>query len=106
MGAARPFTGRDPERYLFESHKRVKNRSSKPIPRQQACYALQLAMERAGIDPEHFETHPRQKTSAAKMMEPTKHIDVVRDWLGHRNSATTYHYLKSDNRERLATPSR
>jgi hypothetical protein len=36
------------------------------------------------------------------MMELTKRIDVVRDWLGHRSSATTDRYLKSDNWERLA----
>jgi len=36
------------------------------------------------------------------MIELTKRIDVVRDWLGHRSSATTERYLKSDNRERLA----
>ena len=59
-------------------------------------------MKRAGIAPEHFGTHSLRKTSAAKMMELTKRIDVVRDWLGHRSSATTDRYLKSDNRERLA----
>jgi hypothetical protein len=36
------------------------------------------------------------------MMELTKRIDVVRDWLGHRSSATTDRYLKSNNWERLA----
>jgi integrase len=114
MGAARPFiqaqldrlaktrTGLDPERYLYESRKRADDGSSKPISRQQAWHALQLAMKRAGIDPEHFSTHSLRKTSAAKMMELTKRIDVVRDWLGHRSSATTDRYLKSDNRERLA----
>jgi integrase len=114
MGAARPFIqaqldrlrktreGLHPERYLYESRKRDVDGHSKPISRQQAWHALQLAMKRAGIDPEHFGTHSLRKTSAAKMMELTKRIDVVRDWLGHRSSATTDRYLKSDNRERLA----
>jgi integrase len=114
MGAARPFiqaqldrlaktrNGLDPERYLYESRKRAENGSSKPISRQQAWHALQLAMKRAGIPPEHFGTHSLRKTSAAKMMELTKRIDVVRDWLGHRSTATTDRHLKSDNRERLA----
>jgi len=114
MGAARPFiqaqldrltksrNGLDPERYLYESRKRAEDGSSRPISRQQAWQALQLAMKRAGIDPEHFGTHSLRKTSAAKMMELTKRIDVVRDWLGHRSSATTDRYLKSDNWERLA----
>jgi len=114
MGAARPFVqaqldrlrktreGLHPERYLYESRKRDADGHSKPISRQQAWHALQLAMKRAGIDPEHFGTHSLRKTSAAKMMEITKRINVVRDWLGHRSSATTDRYLKSDNRERLA----
>jgi integrase len=114
MGAARPFiqaqldrlaktrNGLDPERYLYESRKRAEDGRSKPISRQQAWHALRLAMKRAGVDPEHFGTHSLRKTSAAKMMELTKRIDVVRDWLGHRSSATTDRYLKSDNRERLA----
>jgi integrase len=114
MGAARPFiqaqldrlaktrNGLDPERYLYESRKRAGDGRSKPISRQQAWHALRLAMKRAGIDPEHFGTHSLRKTSAAKMMELTKRIDVVRDWLGHRSTATTDRYLKSDNRERLA----
>jgi integrase len=59
-------------------------------------------MTRAGIAVEHFGTHSLRKTSAAKMMEACKRIDIVRDWLGHRSSATTDRYLKSDNRERLA----
>jgi integrase len=58
-------------------------------------------MKRAGIAVEHFGTHSLRKTSAAEMMELTKRIDVVRDWLGHRSSAITDRYLKSDNRERL-----
>jgi hypothetical protein len=114
MGAARPFiqaqldqlaktrNGLDPERYLYESRKHDADGGSKPISRQQAWHALQLAMKRAGIATEHFGTHSLRKTSAAKMMELTKRIDVVRDWLGHRSSATTDRYLKSDNRERLA----
>jgi integrase len=114
MGAARPFVqaqldqlaktrnGLDPERYLYESRKHDADGRSKPISRQQAWHALQLAMKRAGIAVEHFGTHSLRKTSAAKMMELTKRIDVVRDWLGHRSSATTDRYLKSDNRERLA----
>jgi integrase len=114
MGAARPFiqaqldqlaktrNGLDPERYLYESRKHDADGSSRPISRQQAWHALQLAMKRAGIAAEHFGTHSLRKTSAAKMMELTKRIDVVRDWLGHRSSATTDRYLKSDNRERLA----
>jgi integrase len=114
MGAARPFIqaqldrlaktrhGLDPERYLYESRKRAADGGSRPISRQQAWQALQDAMQRAGVAAEHFGTHSLRKTSAAKMMELTKRIDVVRDWLGHRSSATTDRYLKSDNRERLA----
>jgi integrase len=114
MGAARPFiqaeldrlakttNGLDPERYLYESRKGADDGSSKPISRQQAWHALQLAMKRAGVDVTHFGTHCLRKTSAAKMIELTKRIDVVRDWLGHRSSATTDRYLKSDSRERLA----
>jgi integrase len=114
MGAARPFiqaqldrlaktrNGLDPERYLYESRKRASVRSSKPISRQQAWFALQLAMKRAGVDVTHFGTHRLRKTSAAKMMELTQRIDEVRDWLGHRSSATTDRYLNLDNRERLA----
>jgi integrase len=59
-------------------------------------------MKHAGIDPTHFGTRSLRKTSAAKMMELTKWIDVVRDWPGHCSSHTTDKYLKSDNRERLA----
>jgi hypothetical protein len=33
---------------------------------------------------------------------PAAGVDGKRDWLGHRSSATTDRYLKSDNRERLA----
>jgi integrase len=114
MGAARPFiqaqldrlaktrNGLDPERYLYESRKRAGDGNSKPISRQQAWHTLQLAMTRAGVAVEHFGTHSLRKTSAAKMMEACKRIDIVRDWLGHRSSATTDRYLKSDNRERLA----
>jgi integrase len=60
-------------------------------------------MQRAGVAAEHFGTHSLRKTSTAKakMMELTKGIDVVRDWLGHCSRATTDCYLKSDNRERL-----
>jgi hypothetical protein len=36
------------------------------------------------------------------MMALTHRIDVVRDGLGHRSSATTDRDLKSDTRERLA----
>jgi integrase len=59
-------------------------------------------MRRASLPVEHFGTPSLRKTSAAKMMELTKRIDVARDWLGHRSTATTDRYLKSDNRERLA----
>jgi hypothetical protein len=37
------------------------------------------------------------------MMELTKRIDVVRDWLGHRSRATTGRDLTSDNQECLAS---
>lgn len=34
-------------------------------------------------------------------METSGRLDYVRDWLGHRSSATTDAYLRSDNTERL-----
>jgi site-specific recombinase XerD len=74
---------------------------SRPISRQQAWYALELAMSRAGMASEHFATHSMRKTSAAFYLAVTKDITKVRDWLGHRSSATTDKYLRSDHRERL-----
>jgi integrase len=77
MGAAQPFiqaqldrlaktrNGLDPERYLYESRKRADDGSSKPISRQQAWHALQLAMKCAGIAAKYFGTHSLRKTSAA-----------------------------------------
>jgi hypothetical protein len=35
------------------------------------------------------------------MMETSGRLDYVRDWLGHRSSATTDAYLRTDNTERL-----
>jgi integrase len=58
-------------------------------------------MQRAGIATDHFATHSMRKTSAALYLEVTKDITKVRDWLGHRSTATTDKYLRSDNRERL-----
>jgi integrase len=77
MGAAQPFiqaqldrlaktrNGLDPERYLYESRKRADDGSSKPISRQQAWHALQLAMKCAGMAAKYFGTHSLRKTSAA-----------------------------------------
>ena len=90
MGAARPLiqaqldqlaktrNGLNPERYLYESRQHDADGGSKPIARQQAWPALQLAMKRAGIAVEHFGTHSLRKTSVAKMMELTKRIDSTR----------------------------
>jgi integrase len=91
----------DRSRFLFESRKRDSNGQSRPVSRQQGWYRVRQAMLRAGIDPTHHATHSLRKTSARKMMETSGWLDYVRDWLGHRSSATTDAYLRSDNTERL-----
>jgi site-specific recombinase XerD len=91
----------DRSRFLFESRKRDANGLSRPISRQQGWYRVRQAMVRAGIDFTHHATHSLRKTSARKMMEASGRLDYVRDWLGHRSSATTDAYLRSDNTERL-----
>jgi integrase len=92
--------------YLMASRKtraRVTESSKpRPISRQQAWFRLYQLQVRASIDPYLHACHGARKTSARWMMEETGRIDVVRDWLGHRSSATTDQYLRSDNRERLA----
>jgi integrase len=114
MGTAWPFIraqlerlsmtrgGLSPERYIYESRKRDAHSHSKPISRQQAWYALRLAMKRAGLDGSHFGTHSLRKTSVAHMMERTNRFVVFWDGLGQRSSTTTNHYLKSDYGDRLA----
>jgi integrase len=74
----------------------------RPVSRRQAWLRAYTLQVRASIDPYLHALHGARKTSARWMMEKTGHIDVVRDWLGHRSSATTDQYLRSDNRERLA----
>jgi hypothetical protein len=73
----------------------------RPVSRQQAWLRAFNLQRRAGIDPYLHALHGARKTSARWMMEKTQRIDLVRDWLGHRSSATTDQYLRSDNRERL-----
>jgi integrase len=91
----------DRGRFLFESRKRDRHGLSRPISRQQGWYRVRQAMVRAGIDFTHHATHSLRKTSARKMMETSGRRDYVRDWLGHRSSATTDAYLRSDNTEWL-----
>jgi len=80
---------------LFMSRKHAKGGTFKAISRQQAHHVLKQSLKRAGIDG-NFATHSWRKTAANGVYVGTgKDIMATRDFLGHRDIATTQRYLRS-----------